>query len=55
MEGAFSEKSKKKNPFTEEWYTFADLWVGNVINVASVGFRILRPDEYTLNYMEGTP
>merc|ERR1712224_775055 len=32
-----------------------DLWVGNTITVASVGFRILRPDEYSLSYMEGNP
>lgn len=55
MEGKFAEKSKKKNPDTGEWYTFNDLFVGNVMTVCSVGFRLLRPDEYTMAYMEANP
>jgi hypothetical protein len=55
MEGKFAEKSKKKNPETGEWYTIADLWVGSVITVSSMPFRLLRPDEYSLAYMENHP
>ena len=29
--------------------------MGNMVTVASVGFTLLRPDEYTLNYMESNP
>ncbi len=55
MEGKFAEKTKKRNPETGNWYDLNDLWVGNVITVASMPFRLLRPDEYSLAYMENHP
>ncbi|CAD7969832.1 unnamed protein product [Amoebophrya sp. A25] len=55
MEGKFSEKGRKKNPVTGEWYKCTDLFVGNTVTVSSVAFRLLRPDEYTLSYMESKP
>lgn len=55
MEGKFTEKSKKKNHETGKWYTIDDLYVGKILTVCSVGFRLLRPDEYSLAYMENNP
>mmetsp|Transcript_16707 Transcript_16707/g.41351 ORF Transcript_16707/g.41351 Transcript_16707/m.41351 type:complete len:615 (+) Transcript_16707:249-2093(+) len=55
MEGKFAHKERKRNPETGEWYKAIELYVGNLITVSSVQFRLLRPDEYTLAYMEQHP
>merc|ERR1712196_253283 len=55
MEGKFAEKSKKRNPANHIYYAPHDFFVGNIINVSSVDFKVLRPDEYTLAYMEANP
>lgn len=55
MEGKFAEKSKKRNPDNHVYYAASDFWVGNVIKAHGAAFKVLRPDEYTLAYMEATP
>jgi len=55
MEGKFSEKSKKRNPDNHIYYQASDFTVGAIIKVATVAFKVLRPDEYTLAYMEAHP
>merc|ERR1712194_95953 len=55
MEGAFSEKSKKKNPKTGKFWCPDDLYVGNTMTIAAMTFRLIRPDEYTLAHMEARP
>merc|ERR1719335_738496 len=52
MEGKFAEKGEKRNPVTRKMYRHDCMFVGNVVTIASVGLKLLRPDEYTLAYME---
>jgi len=52
MEGKFAEKSKKRNPDNHIYYGPQDFFVGNIIKAHGTPFRVLRPDEYTLAYME---
>ena len=47
----FLEKSKKKNPYTNRYYSEKDLMVGNTIYLNQYTFRLLECDEYTKKYM----
>jgi hypothetical protein len=51
-EGKFSERSRKRNEATGEWYKPQDFCVGATVILNSVPFKILRADEYTLKFME---
>lgn len=51
-EGKFSERSKKRNDATGEWYKPQDFSVGKIVTLQSQPFKILRADEYTLKFME---
>jgi len=54
-EGTFAQKSRKKNPATGTWFAPGDFAIGNVVEVNSMPFDILRADEATLKYMEKHP
>ncbi|KAF4705818.1 EF-hand domain (C-terminal) containing, partial [Perkinsus olseni] len=51
-EGKFSEKSRKRNPATGQWFSPSEFYVGATVTLAAVPFYIVRADEYTLKYME---
>jgi len=51
MEGSFAERSKKKGA-TGEHYTPADFFVGAEVTINSMKFHLLKPDEFTLKFME---
>lgn len=51
-EGKFSERSRKRNETTGQWYKPQDFSIGATVILSSVPFKILRADEYTLKFME---
>ncbi|KAF4731474.1 EF-hand domain (C-terminal) containing, partial [Perkinsus olseni] len=51
-EGKFSEKSRKRNPATGQWFSPSEFYVGATVTLAAVPFYIVRADEYTLKFME---
>lgn len=55
MEGKFADSGKRMNPFTKDYFKPIDFFTGSLIRVSGQTFRILRPDEYTLKYMEQHP
>eukprot|EP00397_Hematodinium_sp_SG-2012_P011612 GEMP01011756.1.p1 GENE.GEMP01011756.1~~GEMP01011756.1.p1 ORF type:complete len:656 (+),score=133.88 GEMP01011756.1:47-1969(+) len=52
MEGLFCERTRAKNPTTGKWFAPQDFYVGAQITVNAMKFNLLRPDEYSLKYME---
>lgn len=55
MEGLFCERAKKKNPATGEWFKPTEFFVGARVVINAMVFNLLRPDEYTLKFMESNP
>lgn len=51
-EGKFTEKKRRKNPDTGEWFQPKDFFVGGMVTLASAPFLITRSDEYSLKHME---
>lgn len=51
-EGKFSQKSRKRNPSTGNWFTSADFYVGATIEVSSTPFLLTSADEWALRHME---
>jgi len=54
MEGSFAERSRKKGP-NGEYYVHSDFFVGSEVVINSMKFHLLRPDEFTMKYMEDNP
>merc|ERR1711957_39682 len=52
MGGKFTEKSKKKNSATGQYFKLSDFGVGRAIILCSQPFIIQRADEHTLQFME---
>jgi hypothetical protein len=53
--GKFCEKRRMKNPDTGEYFTLADLAVGNTVKIKSHPLCVIRADEHTLQYCEAHP
>lgn len=47
----FMEKAKKKNPYTNRYYTEKDMMIGNTVYLNKYTFKLLECDEYTQKYI----
>jgi len=54
-EGKWSERAKRKNESTGEWFKPQDFVIGAAVTLNSAPFRLLKADEYTLKFMEEFP
>jgi len=52
MGGKFMERSRAKEPGTDNFYKPSDMFVGSVMEFRKHRFVLIEADEYTLNYME---
>jgi len=55
VEGKFRERGLTVNPATGKNFKPGDFYVGGLVSLSAMPFRIVRADEYTLKYMESTP
>jgi hypothetical protein len=55
VEGKFRERGMTVNPATGKNFRPGDFFVGGLVSLSAMPFRIVRADEYTLKYMESTP
>jgi len=55
VEGKFRERGLTVNPATGKNFRPGDFYVGCLVQLSAMPFRIIRADEYTLKYMESNP
>merc|ERR1712182_155590 len=55
VEGKFRERGMTVNPATGKNFRPGDFFVGGLVSLSAMPFRIVRADEYTLKYMESNP
>merc|ERR1719486_586236 len=55
VEGKFRERGVTVNPATGKNFRPSDFYVGCLVELSAMPFRIIRSDEYTLKYMENNP
>lgn len=50
--GKFLNKGKYKNPLTQNYFLFSDLYIGAIVNINGYVFQLVKGDEYSNKYME---
>ncbi|CAD8082150.1 unnamed protein product [Paramecium primaurelia] len=53
--GKFQERSRQKNPLTNDYYTEKDFQLGAIVQFNVYKFQLMRADEFTINYMKQKP
>lgn len=53
--GKFLERSRQKNPLTNEYYNEKDFQLGSIVQFNVYKFQLMRGDEFTVNYMKQKP
>jgi len=53
--GKFLERSRNKNPDTQEYYRASDLAVGNRVNINTNIFEIIETDDFTSKFIQNNP
>jgi hypothetical protein len=53
--GKFLQRTRLKNPETDEYYTAADFEVGRVLTLNKQKFELQEATEYAMSYMEADP